>query len=257
MKPSFSSRLHPRLHRRLRQADLRRRVRPSTGGRRAPAPRGCSGRCGPIGLRHEMRSPYGQNLTLCIDRYGPAKSISSERAIGRALVLGSADPDLLAIRTGCAMPTLASLRQRYPRQLPARRGRGAGAAGRARRSRRCRAARRSRRTRGRSGARGARLVRSAADGGLPRRLRPLDQGGRGADVPGRGAAAGARRRDHRRPDPGQDRAAGLVGAFGRVELDPRQCLDLGADADRPGARRSRRRHRRARCAPWCGGWASR
>ena len=96
----------------------------------------------------------------------------------------------------------------------------------------------------RSGARRARLVRPAADGGFPLGLRPVDQGRRGADVPGRGAAARARRRDHGRADPRQDRAARLVGAFGRLQLDLRQRLDLGADAHRPGARRRRGRHRR-------------
>ncbi len=68
-------------------------------------------------------------------------------------------------------------------------------------------------------------------------------GGRGADVPGRGAAAGARRRDDGRPDPRQDRAARLVGAFGRIRLDLRQRLDLGADADGPRAGGGRGRHR--------------
>ncbi len=101
--------------------------------------------------------------------------------------------------------------------------------------------------RARASARGAALVRTGAqcrparaDGGVPRRIRPVDAGRRGADVPGRGAAAGARCRHHRRADRGQDRALVLGPPSGPVVVEPRQRLDLGADADRRGAARRRR-----------------
>ncbi len=112
-------------------------------------------------------------------------------------------------------------------------------------------------TRAGPGARRAWLLRPPADGGVPLGLRPVDQGGRRADVPCRGAAARARHRDDGRPDPGQDRAAGLVGAFGRqlasifVNASTWALMLTGRVLDEGGAAST------ARCAPWCGGSASR
>ena len=57
-------------------------------------------------------------------------------------------------------------------------------------------------------------------------------------MPCRGAAAGAGRRDDRRPDRGQDRAVGLGRAPRSFLILAGQRLDLGADAD--GARSGRR-----------------
>ena len=172
------------------------------------------------------------------------KGLDFARARGRGLVLSSCCSKKRSTHADRDRPATASQIRDMRRKLPARRGPGA-----------CPAARPPFRWRPATGrpisARaadlvrgGARLVRSAADGGLPLGLWPVDQGRRGADVPGRGAAARARRRHDGRSDPRQDRAARLVGAFGRLQLDLRQCLDLGADADRPGARRGRGRHRR-------------
>ena len=85
--------------------------------------------------------------------------------------------------------------------------------------------------------RGARPLLADGDGGLPRRVRPLDRRGRRADVPRRGAAAGARRRDDRRADRRQDRAVELGRAPRPLDLEPGQRRDLGPADHRPGARR--------------------
>ena len=72
---------------------------------------------------------------------------------------------------------------------------------------------------------------------------------RGAHVPRRGAAPGARYRDHRRADRGQDRSVQLGSAPRPVELAAGQRLHLGAAAHRQGAGRRGRGPRRgvARC----------
>ena len=127
---------------------------------------------------------------------------------------------------------------RHARGLPARRGRRGASSGRRERPRR----RGPRRHRGQGGGAdppGARDHQSGTDGELPGRVRPLHQGGRGADVPRRGAAQGARRGDHRRADRGQDRAVRLGQASRPLRLAAGQRLDLGADADRQGPGRAR------------------
>ena len=68
--------------------------------------------------------------------------------------------------------------------------------------------------------------------------------------------AGARRRNHRRADRGQDRALGLGQAHGPFHLAAGQRLDLGADADRQGAQGQEPGPVKA-CAGRSGGWASR
>ena len=69
---------------------------------------------------------------------------------------------------------------------------------------------------------------------LPARVRALEPRGRRADVPRRGAAAHPRCRDRRSPDQGQARPRRLAPPSRRQRIALRQCLDLGADADRPG-----------------------
>ena len=59
----------------------------------------------------------------------------------------------------------------------------------------------------------------------------------GAAVPRRGAAAHARRGDRRPADPRQDRRGELGTPSRPFRIALRQCLDLGADADRPAAAR--------------------
>jgi hypothetical protein len=54
-----------------------------------------------------------------------------------------------------------------------------------------------------------------ADGGLPGRIRAVHRRGHRADVPGRGAAAGARRRNHGCPDRRQDRPATGAAIWGK------------------------------------------
>ena len=73
--------------------------------------------------------------------------------------------------------------------------------------------------------------------GLSRRVRALDARGGGAHVPRRGAAAGPGHGDHRCADRGQDRRVGLGRAPRTLELAAGQRLDVGAAADRQGARR--------------------
>ena len=75
---------------------------------------------------------------------------------------------------------------------------------------------------------------------LPAGIRSLDARGPGADVPGRGAAAHARRGDPRPADRREDRLGRLGRAPRPVRQPVRQRLDLGADADRPAGRAGRR-----------------
>ena len=64
-------------------------------------------------------------------------------------------------------------------------------------------------------------------------IRAVQPGRRGADVPGRGAAAHPRHRHPRRADPRQDRRRRLAQPSGRQPLDVRARRHLGPAADRP------------------------
>ena len=101
----------------------------------------------------------------------------------------------------------------------------AGAAGSSRRSRRARAraARRPRRARA-----DARVGPSRPGAGPAAGVRPQLERGRGADVPGRSAAAHSRRRHPRRADPRQDLERRLALAPRPEPVAVRQRRDLGA-----------------------------
>ena len=64
------------------------------------------------------------------------------------------------------------------------------------------------------------------------RICAVEPGGRGADVPRRGAAAHSRRRHARRPDPRQDRRRRLARPSRPEPVAVRECRDLGTAADR-------------------------
>ena len=116
----------------------------------------------------------------------------------------------------------------------------------------------------RAGARAVGLVRAIRGRGRPGLMEAFlaeyglsTEEGRGADVPRRGAAAGARRGHHGRADRGQDRAPRSGGAhLGRSSSPLVNASTWGADADGPRAARGRGASR-ACCAARCGGWASR